>query len=74
TDLHGEITITTNGKSKDNKLYDIKTAKETKDDVWAGRDPQKDDSDRSGFVAYGDYGPPPREKKQKKGKAWSEDK
>jgi competence protein ComEC len=74
TDLHGEISITTNGKMQDKKLYEIKTAKESKGDVWAGREPQKDDSDRSGFVAYGDYGPPPREKKPKKGKAWDTEK
>jgi competence protein ComEC len=77
TDLHGEISITTTGKAKDGKLYEVKTQKETKGDVWAGRDPQKDDSARSGFVSYGDYGPPPREKKEKKSKtssSWTEDK
>jgi hypothetical protein len=75
TDLQGEITITTTGKkSSDGKLYEIKTLKETKGDIWAGREPQKDDSERSGFIAYGDYGPPPREKREKKSKAtaWSE--
>jgi beta-lactamase superfamily II metal-dependent hydrolase len=72
TDLHGEITITTNGKTENGKLYEVKTQKETKGDVWAGRDPQKDDSDRAGFVAYGDYGPPPRAKKEKQSKTWSE--
>lgn len=71
TDLAGEITITTNGKTKDGKLYEVKTEKEAKGDVWAGREGQKDDSDRSGFIAYGDYGPPPREKKEKKAKASS---
>ena len=64
TDMQGEITITTTGKLKDGKLYEIKTAKETKGDLWAGREAQKDDSSRSGFVAYGDFGPPPRQKKQ----------
>jgi competence protein ComEC len=64
TDLQGEITIITTGKLKDGKLYEIKTAKETKSDVWTGREAQKDDSSRSGFIAYGDFGPPPREKKK----------
>ena len=57
TDLQGEITITTKGKEND---YVIKTAKEAKTDVWLGRLPQKDDSSRSGFIAYGDFGPPPK--------------
>ena len=57
TDLQGEITITTRGKEND---YVIKTAKETTSDVWLGRLPQKDDSSRSGFIAYGDFGPPPK--------------
>ena len=62
TDLQGEITITTRGK--DNEMT-IKTAKETTEDMWAGRMAQKDDSSRSGFIAYGDFGPPPRPKKTK---------
>jgi len=63
TDLQGEITITTKGKTDTGgHLYDIKTAKETKEDVWAGREPQKDDSSRTGFIAYGDFGPPPKAK------------
>jgi competence protein ComEC len=57
TDLQGEISITTRGKESD---YIIKTAKETKSDLWAGRLAQKDDSTRSGFIAYGDFGPPPK--------------
>jgi len=57
TDLQGEITITTRGKESD---YVIKTAKETKSDLWVGRLAQKDDSTRSGFIAYGDFGPPPK--------------
>ena len=57
TDLQGEITITTKGKEND---YLVKTAKEAKTDVWLGRLPQKDDSSRSGFIAYGDFGPPPK--------------
>lgn len=60
TDLQGEITITTRGKTDD---MTIKPAKETTEDMWAGRTAQKDDSSRSGFIAYGDFGPPPRPKK-----------
>jgi len=60
TDLQGEITITTRGKESD---YVIKTAKEATSDLWAGRIAQKDDSSRSGFIAYGDFGPPPKAKK-----------
>ena len=60
TDLQGEITITTRGK---NDEIAVKTAKETTEDLWAGRTAQKDDSSRSGFIAYGDFGPPPKPKK-----------
>ena len=60
TDLQGEITITTSGKLKGEKLYGIKTAKQAASDVWTGRPPQKDDASRSGFIAYGDFGPPPK--------------
>jgi competence protein ComEC len=60
TDLQGEITITTRGKEGD---MTIKTAKETTEDMWAGRMAQKDDSSRSGFIAYGDFGPPPKPRK-----------
>jgi competence protein ComEC len=62
TDLQGEITITTTGKLKGDKLYEIKPAKEAKTDVLIGREAQKDDSSRSGFIAYGDFGPPPKVK------------
>ncbi len=58
TDLQGEITITTKGKED----YVVKTAKEAKSDIWIGRMAQKDDSTRSGFIAYGDFGPPPKPK------------
>ena len=68
TDLQGEVTITTKGKGDSGKLYEIKTAKETKEDIWAGREGQKDDASRSGFIAYGDFGPPPRAKTQKPAK------
>jgi beta-lactamase superfamily II metal-dependent hydrolase len=57
TDLQGEITITTRGKDGD---VAIKVAKETTEDLFAGRTAQKDDSSRSGFIAYGDFGPPPK--------------
>lgn len=60
TDLQGEITITTRGKDGD---MTIKPAKETTEDMWAGRTAQKDDSSRSGFIAYGDFGPPPKPRK-----------
>lgn len=63
TDLQGEITITSKGDG-----YEIKTAKEATGDLWAGREAQKDDAARSGFVSYGDFGPPPRERKEKKDK------
>ncbi len=61
TDLQGEITITSKGEG-----YEIKTSKELKDaDLWTGREAQKDDAARSGFISYGDFGPPPRERKEK---------
>ena len=66
TDLQGEITIKTTGKIKDGKLYEITAAKEAKSDIWAGREAQKDDSSRSGFITYGDFGPPPRQRTVKK--------
>jgi len=59
TDLHGEITLTTRGKQND---VAVKTAKEPAEDLWTGRTAQKDDSTRSGFIAYGDFGPPPKKK------------
>lgn len=66
TDLQGEVTITTRGKLDAGHLYEIKAAKETKEDVWMGRDGSKDDSSRSGFIAYGDFGPPPKQAKPKR--------
>jgi beta-lactamase superfamily II metal-dependent hydrolase len=68
TDLQGEITLTTRGKADAAKFYEITTAKETKEDVWTGREGFKDDSSRSGFIAYGDFGPPPKPKPPKKSK------
>jgi competence protein ComEC len=61
TDLHGEITITSRGAADD---IAVKSAKEPTEDAWTGRIPQKDDSTRSGFIAYGDFGPPPRQPKK----------
>jgi beta-lactamase superfamily II metal-dependent hydrolase len=62
TDIQGEITITTRGKDGD---YKITTAKEAKSDLWEGRLAQKDDSSRAGFISYGDFGPPPKQKSVK---------
>jgi len=61
TDFQGEITVTTRGKESD---VAVKTAKESTEDLWTGRIPQKDDSSRSGFIAYGDFGPPPKPPKK----------
>jgi competence protein ComEC len=65
TDLQGEISLTTTGKLKGDKLFNIKTSKDAKTDIWVGRLPQKDDASRSGFIAYGDFGPPPKVKQEK---------
>jgi competence protein ComEC len=66
TDLQGEITIKTKGRlDSSGKSYDIKAAKETTEDLWLGREGQKDDASRSGFIAYGDFGPPPKPKPAK---------
>ncbi len=60
TDLQGEITVTSNGAG-----YKIVAEKQIKDvDVYTGREGQKDDSARSGFIAYGDFGPPPKQPKK----------
>jgi hypothetical protein len=62
TDLQGEISLTTHGRLDSGKLYDVKTAKDAQQDIWTGREGQKDDASRSGFIAYGDFGPPPKPK------------
>jgi competence protein ComEC len=62
TDQQGEITITTRGREND---YVIKTSKTSTSDPWIGRLPEKDDSTRSGFIAYGDFGPPPKPRREK---------
>ena len=62
TDLQGEITLTTKGREED---VTVKTMKDTTTDLWVGRMAQKDDSSRSGFIAYGDFGPPPKPRQQR---------
>lgn len=63
TDLQGEISLTTRGREGD---ISVKTSKEASADLWTGRIAQKDDSSRSGFIAYGDFGPPPKPKRESK--------
>ena len=63
TDLQGEITITTDGKG----TYKITPAHDATGDLWAGRTAQKDDSSKSGFIQYGDFGPPPKQSKKAAG-------
>jgi competence protein ComEC len=66
TDWQGEVTLTTHGKADSAKFYEVTTAKDTKEDIWTGREGFKDDASRSGFIAYGDFGPPPKPKTEKK--------
>ncbi|HYN84483.1 MAG TPA: ComEC/Rec2 family competence protein [Pyrinomonadaceae bacterium] len=58
TDFQGTLTITTRGDEE----YKIETERAPKqnEDMTAGREAKRDDSSRSGFVAYPDTGPPPR--------------
>ncbi len=57
TDLQGEITIKTRGRED----YQITTEREAAPDALAtGRKAQKDDSAKSGFIQYGDFGPAPK--------------
>jgi len=57
TDLEGEITIKTRGKED----YQITTEREADATAIAtGRKAQKDDSAKSGFIQYGDFGPAPK--------------
>src|SRR5260370_34076419 len=51
TDLKGEVTITSKGKLDSGKLYDTKTAREAREDLWTGREAQKADSSRVGLLA-----------------------
>jgi beta-lactamase superfamily II metal-dependent hydrolase len=54
TDLQGEITIKTRGKED----YQITTERQAAaDEIYTGRKAQKDDSAKSGFIQYGDFGP-----------------
>jgi competence protein ComEC len=65
TDYQGTVTITTTGKPKDGKLYQIKTEKEAKADLWVGREAEKSDTQSSGFISYGEFGPPPKPRRER---------
>lgn len=56
TDLQREITITSNGT----EAYQITAAQPAIEDLYTGRQPRRDDSSRSGFIQYGDFGTPRR--------------
>jgi beta-lactamase superfamily II metal-dependent hydrolase len=57
TDLQGEITIKTRGRED----YQITTERQTDNtELLTGRKAQKDDSAKSGFIQYGDFGPAPK--------------
>jgi beta-lactamase superfamily II metal-dependent hydrolase len=57
TDLQGEITIKTRGAED----YRIETERQAAaDEISTGRKAQKDDSAKSGFIQYGDFGPAPK--------------
>ncbi|HEX9918553.1 MAG TPA: hypothetical protein VGA87_05255, partial [Pyrinomonadaceae bacterium] len=57
TDLQGEITIKTRGAEE----YQITTERQAAaDEISTGRKAQKDDSAKSGFIQYGDFGPAPK--------------
>lgn len=65
TDLQGEISIVSRGKG-----YEIKTERAAaQGDLWAGRQPDRDDSSRSGFVNFGDFGPSRPRRKERSEKA-----
>ncbi|MCA1592469.1 MAG: MBL fold metallo-hydrolase [Acidobacteria bacterium] len=69
TDFQGEITITTKGKEGDFKITPAREPK-ANEDVWAGRQPLRDDSARRGFLDFGDLPPVPKPTPEKaKGKA-----
>jgi competence protein ComEC len=62
TDLHGEITITSRGES-----YSIRTERNANlQEIWTGRRPERSDSSKSGFVAYGDFSTPKESRKKKR--------
>lgn len=70
TDLQGEITIVTGGSG-----YAIKPSRTAPDnELWAGRTPERDDSARSGFVAFGEFGPPKKQKAKTPAKKVTSDK
>jgi beta-lactamase superfamily II metal-dependent hydrolase len=57
TDLQGEITIKTRGQED----YRITTERQAAaDEISTGRKAQRDDSSKSGFIQYGDFGPAPK--------------
>ncbi|MCA1566888.1 MAG: MBL fold metallo-hydrolase [Acidobacteria bacterium] len=57
TDLQGEITIKTRGTEG----YQITPERQAAtDEIYLGRKAQKDDSAKSGFIQYGDFGPAPK--------------
>ncbi|MGI9106721.1 MAG: ComEC/Rec2 family competence protein [Pyrinomonadaceae bacterium] len=61
TDLLGEITIKTRGRED----YQITAEREAAPaDLLTGRKAQKDDSAKSGFIQYGDFGPAPKQSKE----------
>jgi competence protein ComEC len=70
TDLQGEITLTTTGTAKNGALYLINGERQATSDIWAGREATKDDSERAGFVAYGDYDRPKPKPNIPPGKRW----
>lgn len=53
TDMHGEVVITTRGEG-----YQVKTEREAKGDVWAGREARKSDTAASGFIDTPDNSKP----------------
>jgi beta-lactamase superfamily II metal-dependent hydrolase len=59
TDFQGEIAISTRGQEGDAK---VTTAREPRpnEDMWAGRQPLRDDSARRGFIDFGDLPPAPK--------------
>jgi beta-lactamase superfamily II metal-dependent hydrolase len=58
TDLQGEITIKTRGREGDTAITTERQA--ASDELSAGRKAQRDDSAKSGFIQYGDFGPAPK--------------
>jgi competence protein ComEC len=66
TDLQGAITIKTRGTEG----YQITTERQAAaDEIATGRKAQKDDSAKSGFIQYGDFGPAAKPSASPKSKA-----